>query len=515
MNRDETGCHMRGGREAADLEVDAVLRRIPVLDLYRVNIFRISGVPTDASAAAVRRRREEAMLATRLGAPLPVEFGELAPQPPPDEHALKDAFEAMYNPVLRLVHEMFWLWGDDGPHDRAVAAHCRALEAADAPDALWRDALGSWADALADPGCWGHAEARAKDLDDPRVGTATVAGLREALPLRIVGVSAALAVAAATAGDAATAARHLDLLRSSPFPADLVEAALRRALHPTESRLHDETEAASRVAAERPEEAVPAAVDLMARSRNLLHVYTALLGAGDPLTAALHDEVANTAARCAIAQYNATERTEDALPVLAAAAELAREATTTAFVRRNLRTLTDAGVLGVIGPWRDSGDVDGAADLLRVWRGRTADAGVRENIDRLLADPRAIRASVDDRAIRRQYVGCGVRPFGRRAYGSDETWLETRCATVFWVPVLPLGAYLSDDRFVYAKVPMSTWTRWAQVLVLGLAAVLVATVAFGPLIGLALAVVVAAALGGMQLSRRRQMAAYVAERVPG
>src|ERR1700712_3620241 len=83
------------------------------------------------------------------------------------------------------------------------------------------------------------------------------------------------------------------------------------------------------------------------------------------------------------------------------------------------------------------------------------------------AAPPTRRAAIDDRAVRGQVAGCGVRPFGRRAYGADETWLETRCATVFWVPVLPLGAYLSDDRFVYAKVPMSTWARWAQVLVLG------------------------------------------------
>ena len=62
------------------------------------------------------------------------------------------------------------------------AAHCTALESPAAPDALWREALASWAAALADPACWAHAERRAKDLDDPRVSTATVAALRAALP---------------------------------------------------------------------------------------------------------------------------------------------------------------------------------------------------------------------------------------------------------------------------------------------------------------------------------------------
>ncbi len=502
---------MRAAEGAVDLELDAVLRRLPVLDLYRVNMFRITGVATDASAGVVRRRREEALLAARLGTPLPLAPGELALDPPPDAHALKDAFEAMYNPTQRLLHEVLWFWREDGPHDTAVAAHCAALEGGDS--GRWGEALASWAAALDDPGFWAHVERRAKDLDDPRVGPATIARLREVLPVRILAVSAELAVTAAAAGRTAAATAHLDALRTCPFPPDLVADVVRRALAGVESRVHDEAADAARTAADRPEDAADAGAALLDRTGPPLAVFTALLGPDDALTSALHDEVANTVTRCGVAHYNATEDPARALALLKSAAGMARETTTVAFVKRNLHTLADARILAVVAPWRDAGDVDGAAEVLSMWRYRTSDPEVREIIDRLLEDPRAVRADVGEPPGPLR-AGCGVHPFGRRAGEEDDTWIETRCVTVFFVPMFPLGAYLSDDSFVYAKVPMSPWTRWAQVAVLAVAALLVAAVVFGPLVALGVAALVTGALVATHLSRRHQMRTWLDEKLP-
>ena len=194
---------------------------------------------------------------------------------------------------------------------------------------------------------------------------------------------------------------------------------------------------------------------------------------------------------------------------------MAREATTTAFVTRNRRALTDAGILAITDPWRAAGNVDGAADLLRAWRRRTTDPQTREHLDRLLGDPRTIRADVDDGPTRRQYLGCGVAPVGRRAHESDDTWLETRCLTVFWVPVFPLATFLSDENYVYAKVSMSTWARWVQAVLLGVASLLVAMVSFGPSLAGMGAVALALALAAMHWRSRRNLAAYVAEHAPG
>ena len=62
----------------------------------------------------------------------------------------------------------------------------------------------------------------------------------------------------------------------------------------------------------------------------------------------------------------------------------------------------------------------------------------------------------------------------RRVSAVSTDWTPSRA------PIFPLTTYLSDENYVYAKVPMSTWTRWVQVILLGVAALLVAMISFGP-----------------------------------
>lgn len=494
------------------LEVDAVLRRLPALEVYRANVFRVTGLPTDATDSQARRAREEAEVALRLGAPLPTPYGEAGPKEPPDAHALKSAFEALRNPVLRLVHELFWLWGEPGAHDDAVRAHCRALEAGDAPESAWRSSLALWAEALRDPASWDRMHRRARDLDDPRVGPATVDRLREVAPVRVLAVGAELAAAAAVAADTDGAARHVRVLQGAPFDRGLVVRALADAVRPVEARLRDATEATERAAAAEPAEADAAGWRLLEDSADGLRVLALLLPT-DATTAALHDEVAHAAASCAVAHFDATGRSDEALALLAEARGLAHERTTREFVERNRRTIADAQVLAVVAPLREAGNVDGAADVLRLWRRTCADENLRERLDRLADDPRAVRAPVDEAPARSGFLGCGMRPFGRRAVGDDGTWIETRCLSVFGLPVFPLAAYLSDKRYVYAKVPLSPATRWAQSGLLVALAVLVALVGFGPGVAAAAAAVVVAGLLLDVAVHRRKTRGWLADQL--
>jgi hypothetical protein len=247
-----------------------------------------------------------------------------------------------------------------------------------------------------------------------------------------------------------------------------------------------------------------------------------LLLPGDPLTEALHDEVATTVARCAVEHYNALGSADDpgaagaevrtTLDLLEAAASLARERTTAEFCARNIATIADAQVLAVVAPMLAAGNVDLAADVLRAWRDRCTDPALRERLERLADDPRAVRAPVEDAPARSGHLGCGIRPFGRRAEGDDGTWVETRCVAVFGAPIYPLAAYLSDEDFVYAKVPMSAWTRAAQVLLLAALAVLGAAMLLG-LLGAAVATAVLGGAFGVESVRRRtQTRGWLAER---
>ncbi|MEU6854106.1 hypothetical protein ABZ901_29785, partial [Actinacidiphila alni] len=183
-------------------ELTPVLNRLRGPDLYRNNAFRITGLPTDASAARIRRAREEALLLTRLA---PARSTTAAP---PEGEAVRTAYEVLRDPVARLVHELLWTW-PDGPegtvtgHADAVEQHRAALEATEgsgtAPDDVWAGGLRSWATVLAGHAFWDHAKRRVADLGDPRLTTGTVRRLRDRLPRHIVAAGAEAGLRAARA----------------------------------------------------------------------------------------------------------------------------------------------------------------------------------------------------------------------------------------------------------------------------------------------------------------------------
>jgi hypothetical protein len=504
-----------GYAREAGRDVDAALRRLPVLGTYSANMFRISGLATDAGATAIRRRREEIEMAARLGTPMPSRFGDLAPEQTPEPEHFKAAFEAMAAPVTRLVHEAFWLSGLTS-HDAAVGAHCRALaaEAAGrgaAAESLWGAALDAWAKTLAEPEFGALLVRRAVDLDDPRVDATTVAALRERLPRRVLAPNAVLAVAAATADDGAAVTRHLRALRESPFPATAVTEALREACDPVVRAVSDSCAELLRVAAEEPAD-VPSVADRLVRDiAPRVRVAGAVLPE-DRLADALHDEIAGTLTRAAVAWTNSGGAPADGLELLARASGFARDASTRELVQRKSRELSDASVLAVVEPWCSAGDPDGAGEVLRLWRRRQVDPARRADLDRVLADPRAVRAVMARSPVRATWFGCGMRPYGHRAW-AEETWVETRCATVFWVPVYPLAAYLSDEEFVYAKVPLAPWVRRARYGVPVLLAVLLVAALLGWVFAVGLVAVVEAVLLGAALQRRRTIEGWLDEQV--
>jgi hypothetical protein len=499
--------------DAVERDVDAVLRRLPVSATYTGNMFRVTGVPTDATSAQIRRRREEVTMAARLGTTLSSPFGDLAPDPAPDADSVKSAFEAMQSPVIRLVHEALWLSGV-ATHDDAVAAHTRALDCPEADDELWRTALSAWARTLDDEAYWFRLERRAKELDDPRVSTTTVAALRSRLPRRVLAPNAEVAAVAATAGDTSRVNRHLALLQSAPFPAATVAAALREACNSVVDRIHDECAAVLHACAEQPSEIIELGTNLLAAAPRLLAVPIALLPESEGLSAALHDEIANTVSRAAVAWVNDGGEPATVQPLLDGAAALAREKTTADLVERTRRGLAEAAILAVVEPWTSSGNPDGAVEVLRRWRKRGVVPHLAGEVDRVVRDPRAIRAALQDVPTRAVFAGCGVRPHGHRAYAED-TWVETRFVTVFWIPVYPLGSYLSDDEFVYARVPMTRWVRWVR---LGLpidAGVATCLPLFGRPITVAIAVATSAVVTGANKLRQRSIDAWLDERTGG
>ncbi|AXB41543.1 hypothetical protein [Amycolatopsis albispora] len=454
-----------------DRELDEALRRLGGTRLYRGNVFRLTGVPVTASGTVIRRRREEAVLMARLGTPV-VTNGALPLVPPPEPDEVDDAFEAMRNPVLRLVHELLWL-GDGTPeHDHAVRSHCAVIEGEPLtepgrPDVdedplaqQWLAAAEAWARVLAGEEIWDRARRRVAEIDDPRLTTGTVRRLRERLPRHLVDVHVAFAADAAADLGQQAADRHLWVLDESSFDDDLVDAALREAARPAEDRIRAACEEADRVATTTPRAAIEAGHLLLERAERPLRTIAGLLGADDPVTTAAHDEVARAANLCAIAHSNKTGDRAPALDLLPGAAELARERTTIELIDRNLAVLDQSRVVSAVEDLCGAGKVNQAADRLRAWRRRTRDERLRAQIDEVLADPTVLRTPPAGVPVRGSFFGWGAYLWGRRPTSQPGMYVATHYLTVFFVPLVPMAAYLRDETYIYGKVPLSPAARW-------------------------------------------------------
>ncbi|MEV8441604.1 hypothetical protein AB0425_29840 [Actinosynnema sp. NPDC051121] len=478
---------IRSAVRPRDEELDGVLRDLTGARLYRNNVFRLTGLPVGASATQVRRRREEAALMAQLGTPPPV-HGELPLTPAPDWDAVDGAFEAMRNPVLRLVHELLWLWdaGQDDVHDRAVRQHCGVIEGstltapnrpAIADDPLgqqWLVAVQAWAEVLSGDEIWDRARRRVKELDDPRLTTGTVRRLQDRLPRHIVDVHLALAAKAAEELGQEAADRHLWVLDESSFADDLVDAALRDAVRPAEDRVHVACEAANRVAATAPLEAIDAGHALLEQTAAPLRLIAGMLGGADPVVAAIHDEVARSVNLCAVAHDNETEASGPAMGLLPTARRLARESTTIALIDRNMDLIGRQSVLSRVEDLRKAGRVNKAFDRLLAWHRHTDDTRVRVAIDAVLDDPTALLTPPNGAPTRGSFFGWGAYLWGWRATNDPQKFVATHYFTVFFIPVIPMANYLRDQTYIYGKVPLSLAARrWRVVaLVLALAFVL-------------------------------------------
>ena len=333
-----------------------VLLRASQPDLFRVNAFRITGLPVDANAQQIMRQVEKLRMAekfggsTRWGGPLPLE-------PAPDGDLLRNAIQRLRDPEMRLVDEFFWFWphrlgggnedealvalagGEDGlaaeiwsrlesqnsvskvsMHNLAVLSHAKVLDfelsrtagfcSADwiaLCAAWWRSAFSRWKILLDDEEFWNRVTARIGEFDDPRLTPETANRMRKSLPLALLNINGQLAIRAAQAGDTGDARRQVSIMEESGFARDLVLEALRRILDPIRKRIKALCIAAEKEAEADDEHADKATRRLLEQSQPLLATIDCLLPAGDQTRDGVHDEVALAALTCQIIYGNRTK----------------------------------------------------------------------------------------------------------------------------------------------------------------------------------------------------------------
>ncbi|WP_424186873.1 hypothetical protein ACOBQX_03295 [Actinokineospora sp. G85] len=441
-----------------DRELDAVLRALRGPNLYRDNVFRLTGLPVTATPKQIRRAREDAAMTARLAAATKAADPGAARQEDVDA-----AFEALRNPVLRLVHEVLWEWGADThtKHDRAVRVHRRAIEDPAPEDdervQEWAAALNRWREVLGSEQTWERVRARVAEIDDPRLTTGTARRIRERLPRLLVEVHVDFAARAARAGRMREARAHREVLRRSRFAGELVDAALRDAVRPFADRVRSACEGVQAVVGGSGAALVAKGRTLVEDTRTPLLVVTALLGDG-PVAGGLRDEVAKVLNQCAVEDFEGNDRSAPALRLLDLAEPLAHHARTKTLLRDNRSAIAQGPVIAAVLPHCARGRVDYADDLLWLWRQRTTNPTTRAGIDQI-QDNDELLGSVGGTVRHWSVFGIGTRLLVSERHGPDSGVL-CRWVTYLWIPLFPLRRYKFSGQRVHGRLPLTSTQRW-------------------------------------------------------
>ncbi|WP_461009219.1 hypothetical protein [Streptomyces capparidis] len=398
------------------------LRDIAGPRMYRVNAFRVTGLPTDADRRTVRQRRQQ--VAARLDVGADAGLGHRLPVGPDD---VRTAFDRILeDPRCRLVHEVLWLWGpaDGAPcgctrslhrdHDAAVRAHSAALDLEveggaepGALDRLWSEASERWARLLRRAAFWDHVRHRIEALDERQLDESFIDTLRARMPEHLLTPLVELA-SAAVADSADEAGRLAGRARGWPLvPPRAVDDALEEAA----AHLYDAVAAAldkavAELDADRPgqaarvlyERAVPALKKLEALVPHGRHRRTA--GARDGAAVLFN----NCAAKLIDDSGPAAAR--DARRWLGTARELASDPRGLESIRSNSATLDQ---------------IVRTFDLLRARVDELVAIGRPDVARGLLLDAkRQLRGGGGTAEIDRMLAGLGTRPARRQPAGAAD-----------------------------------------------------------------------------------------------
>ncbi|MBP2324410.1 hypothetical protein JOF56_004795 [Kibdelosporangium banguiense] len=451
-------------------DLDQVLSAISGPDLYRANIFNITGVPAGASAGQIRRMREEAVLQSRLNPDL-------------DADAIRSAFETMRDPVARLIHELLWFPAPQ-QHREAVETEYQGPFPATSGEAkrldkLWVNSLTAWALRLEAPEFWAHAKERVKQIDDPRLTTGTVRRLRDRLPQHIVSVTADLAVRAARCGDSG---RLVKLLVNSPFPSELVRDTLRDAVRPAEQSIVSACSGARDALQANQSRAEDIAEDLLGKVGSPLLVVEALRGTGDDITVVLSDEVALVVNNCAVAHNLTGHRPDIALRLLASAKSFARLRTTTRLVDDNIAVVSLNDLTTEMRELCERDKVDKADRRRRALLSVLPDGELKQALQSIPPDDNRVGADVPRVPGTFSLFGCGKR-FVALTRGDDPYhYTALLMVSILFVPLIPVSAYFATIFQLRARIPLGRWARWWRFAVLNFLLGLVVSAVFGSLI---------------------------------
>lgn len=363
-------------------------------DIYRINAFRVLGIPVTTSPRLVSSQMRKLDLMEKLGDTGQMERGVLPLTPSPEGDARREAYQRLTDPESRLIDEFFWFWplqislpedkdealmamkrndfagavaiwkqheeksseANVSMHNLAIMYHALALdiEYVEATQTLsrkqsqqkrsyWEQAFPRWHILMEHEGFWQRLTERIRELDDPRLTTGTARRIRAGLPSVILSINAMLAVQVAQKRDNEEASYHIGLMSKSGFDKSAVDEALRPAVAPIRDRIKTICTNAENETKRAPEQADEVVHSVISESSQLLATLDKLLPDGHATRESAHDEVASQVLSSQVAFATKTKDwrvslklIEQALPIAVSASLRRRMEENIEIVKNNL-----------------------------------------------------------------------------------------------------------------------------------------------------------------------------------
>jgi len=354
------------------------------LNIYRENLFRITGLPVDATAKEIARHADKLKQMEELGYGEQANTAAFALDPPPTVDQIREAMQRLKEPERRLIDEFFWFWprtfgesandpaiqalcegdmekayeiweteeskparGFIANHNIAVMLHLVALDwtlyqiSAEVDPAkeekirgYWKDSFKRWEKIPSDDRLWDAVMTRIRSVDDPRLTTGFGRRFADTLPAALDKINAEAGLKFAEQGRLEWARTHVQFMHETHQGLDNVAKTAEMVLAPLRKRVTQHIKTARETTKKDPKKGGEAAKLLVDECGRLHFLYELFHAKDAHQKTELFDEVAAASVDCVVAYQQATSDNRLFVEVLRATMSLA----TAVDVRERIKT---------------------------------------------------------------------------------------------------------------------------------------------------------------------------------
>ena len=356
-------------------------------EMYKLNAFRVLGLPITISQREISRRVQKIEFMHKLGENIQEDEGVFNINLPDRQQAVKDAVQKLKDPELRLIDEFFWFWpkqfgvqddndealiaierGDTktaltiwkqleddsiiATHNLAVLSHTFALDVEckgltksltevqiKGMQSNWNAVCKRWTKCIEHEGLWQRFRERIRELDDARLTTGITKRFRETLPYALLLINCKLALRFAEEYKINDTERHFQIIDGFGFDNDLVDEVKQVTIQPVRERIKIICASAEKEPEQNPGNCDKVAMNLIEQSAEPLRMLDIFCSNESELRQAIHDDIANKISECAYVFTKETEDWHTTLELLNSALDIAVSENVREQLQNNINTV--------------------------------------------------------------------------------------------------------------------------------------------------------------------------------